>query len=201
MSLRLKLLSGYALFILALVGLGAWSAWRLQELGKVARLILAENYDSVVAAQEMKESLERQDSGAVVGLLGQTERAQKQILEQRHSFDAAFERAANNITEPGERELVDELRRERERYYHDPNAETPSLHRSSFATGNAVLIQQRFNFGAMPFQFLSQRETLHLFLFSGFRFKANEQRYFDHDMPPIVVTTSRYAMFSCKPNA
>src|SRR5205085_10672511 len=117
MSLRLKLLSGYLLFVLALILLGAWSAWRLHELSGVVRLILAENYDSVVAAQEMKESLERQDSGAVVALLGQPERALRQIREQRARFNAAFDRAANNITEPGERELIDELRRERGRYY------------------------------------------------------------------------------------
>lgn len=117
MSLRLKLLGGYLLFVLALLVLGGWSAWRLHELGGVARLILAENYDSVVAAQEMKESLERQDSGAVVALLGQSERAGRQIREQRVRFDAAFARAASNITEPGEPELLDVLRRERDRYY------------------------------------------------------------------------------------
>lgn len=117
MSLRLKLFSGYLIFVLALIVLGAWSTWRLHELSGVVRLILAENYDSVVAAQEMKESLERQDSGAVVLLLGQRERALQQIREQHVRFDAALNRASNNITEPGERELTDELRRERDRYY------------------------------------------------------------------------------------
>ena len=38
-------------------------------------------------------------------------------FKQRARFNAAFDRAANNITEPGERELIDELRRERGRYY------------------------------------------------------------------------------------
>ena len=47
----------------------------------------------------------------------------------------------------------------------------------------------------------THKEALNLFLFSGFRFKANEQGYFDHGMSPVVKTTSRYAMFSCKPNA
>ncbi|MBS1789845.1 MAG: HAMP domain-containing protein [Acidobacteria bacterium] len=117
MSLRLKLLSGYLLFVLALLVLGAWSAWRLSELGNGVRLILAENYDSVIAAQEMKESLERQDSGAVALLLGQRERALRQIREQRLRFDAAFDHAATNITEPGEQDLIAELRRERDGYY------------------------------------------------------------------------------------
>jgi PAS domain S-box-containing protein len=117
MSLRLKLLSGYLIFVAALLFLGLWGAWHVRELGDVARLILAENYDSVVAAQEMKEGLERQDSGAVVALLGQSERAVRQIRDQRALFDASFNRAANNITEPGEKELLDVLRRERDEYY------------------------------------------------------------------------------------
>jgi NtrC-family two-component system sensor histidine kinase KinB len=117
MSLRLKLLSGYLVFVVALLVLGIWSAWHLRELGNVARLILAENYDSVVAAQEMKESLERQDSGTVVAMLGQHDRAVRQIREQRAQFDDSFNRAANNITEPGEEELLGMLRRERDGYY------------------------------------------------------------------------------------
>jgi len=36
----------------------------------------------------------------------------------------------------------------------------------------------------------AHKEALNLFLFSGFRFEANEQRYFDHDMSPVVNTTS-----------
>src|SRR5204862_7082842 len=102
MKLRLKLLLSYLLFVLALGALGAWSAWRLRELGGVAQLIISENYDSVVAAQEMKESLERQDSAAVIRLLGQGERAVAQLREQRARFDAALAKAAANITEPGE---------------------------------------------------------------------------------------------------
>ena len=37
----------------------------------MAHRILSENYESVVAAQNMKESLERQDSAALFALLGQ----------------------------------------------------------------------------------------------------------------------------------
>ena len=64
MNLRSKLIASYLVFIAALVILGGWSAYRLREMGDVSRQIIANNYDSVVAAQEMKESLERQDSAA-----------------------------------------------------------------------------------------------------------------------------------------
>ena len=117
MSLRTKLLSGYLVFIVAIVALGGWSAWRLRDMGKVSRRIISENYDSVIAAQDMKENLERQDSAAVFALLGARERAIAQVREHRARFDADFNRAANNITEVGEPEIIAAIRRDRDTYY------------------------------------------------------------------------------------
>lgn len=117
MGLRAKLLAGYLVFIAALVVLGGWGAWRLREMGDVSRRIISNNYDSVVAAQEMKESLERQDSAAVFALLGARERAAAQTSEHRARFDNNFQKAANNITEPGEPEVIETIRRDRDAYY------------------------------------------------------------------------------------
>lgn len=117
MSLRTRLLVGYLVFVAALVVLGGWSAWRLREMGGVSRRIIANNYDSVVAAQDMKESLERQDSAALFFLLGQRKEAAGQLREHRARFDAAFQKAADNITEPGEPETIEAIRRDREQYY------------------------------------------------------------------------------------
>jgi two-component system, NtrC family, sensor histidine kinase KinB len=117
MSLRTKLLTGYGVFIAALIVLGAWSAWRLHEMGKVARRIISENYDSVVAAQEMKESLERQDSAALFALLGARERALTQLREHRARFDQNLQKAASNITEPGEPEAIAAIQNDRDIYY------------------------------------------------------------------------------------
>ena len=117
MKLRTKLVLGYAGFVLALGLLGAWSARTLSQMSAVSGLIIAENYDSVVAAQDMKESLERQDSAAVFDLLGEHERSRAQRAEHRLRFDAAFDKAAANITEPGEAEVIDAIRRGRDDYY------------------------------------------------------------------------------------
>src|SRR5689334_8193899 len=117
MNLRAKLLIGYGVFIAALVVLGAWSAWRLHDMGKVSRRIISENYDSVVAAQEMKDSLERQDSAALFALLGAREKALAQLREHRARFDENLQKAANNITEIGETGAVDAIRQDREIYY------------------------------------------------------------------------------------
>jgi len=117
MSLRVKLLLTYLIFIIALVLLGGWSALRLREMGGVSRRIISNNYDSVVAAQEMKESLERQDSAALFALLGAREKALTQLREHRARFDANFQKAANNITEVGEPEAIESIRRDRATYY------------------------------------------------------------------------------------
>jgi two-component system, NtrC family, sensor histidine kinase KinB len=121
MSLRSRLLLGYLVFVAALVVLGAWSAWRLREMGGVSRRIISNNYDSVVAAQEMKESLERQDSAALFALLGANERANAQLREHRARFDLNFQKAANNITEVGESEAIENIRHDRDIYYQMAN--------------------------------------------------------------------------------
>ena len=117
MSLKARLLIGYGVFIAALVVLGAWSAWRLHDMGKVSRRIISENYDSVVAAQEMKESLEREDSAALFALQGTRERALTQLREHRARFDQNLLKAANNITELGESEAIAEIQNDRDIYY------------------------------------------------------------------------------------
>jgi len=117
MKIRTKLLVGYAGFVLALGMLGAWSARTLSQMSAVSGRIISENYDSVVAAQDMKESLERQDSGALFDLLGEHQRARRQIAEHRARFDAALAKAAANITERGEPERIDAIRRDRDEYY------------------------------------------------------------------------------------
>ena len=117
MSLRSKLLFSYLVFVAALVVLGAWGAWRLREMGGVSRRIISNNYDSVVAAQEMKESLERQDSAALFALLGAHDKAINQLREHRARFDQNFQKAANNITEVGEAAAIEAIRTDRDVYY------------------------------------------------------------------------------------
>src|SRR3979411_2051479 len=99
MKLRTKLLLGYAGFVLALGVLGGWSARTLSQMSAVSSRIIAEHYDSVIAAQGMNESLEPQGSAALFDLLGQRDRARRQIVEHRARFDAALAKAAANITE------------------------------------------------------------------------------------------------------
>jgi len=116
-TLRTRLLLGLSAFVGALIVLGGWSAWHLWWMSALSERIIAENYDSVVAAQDMKESLERQDSAALFALLGRWDRASAQLHEHRVRFDAAYQRAAGNITERGEADVVGAIGRYRDEYY------------------------------------------------------------------------------------
>ena len=63
-------------------------------------MILRENYRSVVACQEMKEALDRMDSGAVFVLLGAEEKGNEQIATARGAFEKALQAEVGNITLP-----------------------------------------------------------------------------------------------------
>src|SRR6266480_24755 len=105
MNLRSKLLYSYLIFVAAIMVLGGWSAWRLREMGGVSRRIISNNYDSVIAAQEMKESLERQDSAALFALLGAHDKAMAQLHEHRARFNANSKKRQTTLPKSVSRRL------------------------------------------------------------------------------------------------
>jgi PAS domain S-box-containing protein len=117
MNLRTRLLIGYMIFVGALAAIGAWSAWHVHEMGEAPQRILVDNYEDVVTVQEMMSSIGRQDSAALLALLGQRERAMERLAQYRRRFDESLLKAEERITEPGEAEIFDSIRRARETYY------------------------------------------------------------------------------------
>ena len=103
-------------FVGALIVLGGWSAWHLWRMSALSERIMAENYNSVVAVQDMKESLERQESAGSFVLLNRWDLALAQLHDHRARFDAAYRRAAANITESGEADIVQTIGRTRDDY-------------------------------------------------------------------------------------
>ena len=111
-SLRTQLFVSHllpmGLMLLALVGAVAG----FSRLGRSVDHILRDNYQSVVAAQDMKEALERIDDAAATSLAGQSAEAHREYAQFRPQFEAAYHTEATNITEPGEQQVVDNLGRE-----------------------------------------------------------------------------------------
>lgn len=95
------------LLIAALISLQ--SIRRFNQLGISIDVILKENYQSVLACQQMKDSLERMDSGLLFILSGFVKEGIVQIEANRIYFKEALQRELNNLTLPEESTRASEL--------------------------------------------------------------------------------------------
>ncbi len=108
--LRQKLSLGFGGLLLIILIIGIQSIIRLSQLGPAIDVILRENYRSVIACQEMKESLERMDSGILFVFLGEKKQGVELIQKNEAVFEKALQAELNNITLPGEGEKANRLR-------------------------------------------------------------------------------------------
>jgi NtrC-family two-component system sensor histidine kinase KinB len=109
-GLRTKLAVGSLGLLALLVALGVQSTIWLSRLGGSIDVILRENYQSVVACQDMKESLERMDSGALFAFAGDPQRGRALAAVHGPRFLAALDAELHNITLPGEGPLAYRIR-------------------------------------------------------------------------------------------
>jgi two-component system, NtrC family, sensor histidine kinase KinB len=101
-GLRQKLSLGLGGMLAILIVVGVLSLMRLSSLGVSIDVILRENYRSVIACQQMKDALERIDSGLLFVLLGEDEKGEALIVENRTAFRKALQVELDTITLPGE---------------------------------------------------------------------------------------------------
>ncbi|HEX3554358.1 MAG TPA: ATP-binding protein [Thermoanaerobaculia bacterium] len=110
LGLRTKLTLGFVLLLAILIAVGVQSISLLDDLGGSIDVILRENYRSVIASEQMKETLERMDSGALFALAGEPQQGRAIAEQNRPRFDAALKTELGNITLPGEGERARRLR-------------------------------------------------------------------------------------------
>ncbi|HUM09876.1 MAG TPA: ATP-binding protein [Myxococcaceae bacterium] len=122
MTLRSRLLLALSPLAVALAVVAAFSVVTTHQLGRAGERILSDNYRSVLAAQRMKESIERLDSGALFVVIGEKERGLALAREHRPAFEHELQVEERNITEPGETEAVGKLREAWTRYQADYDA-------------------------------------------------------------------------------
>lgn len=120
-TLRVKLLVGIAPLLAIMVAVGLWAVIMFSRLGGRIDVILKENYRSVLAAEGMKEALERMDSALLFAIGGEEEQAREQFDEFRPAFEKHFSIERGNVTLRGEKEMVDRLTALRSEYYQQAN--------------------------------------------------------------------------------
>jgi NtrC-family two-component system sensor histidine kinase KinB len=98
LGLRHKISLGFGALLVIILVIGAQSIHHLSRLGVSIDVILRENYRSVLACQQMKEALERIDSGYLFVLLGHTDQGKALIRDNRVSFEKSLQAELHNIT-------------------------------------------------------------------------------------------------------
>ena len=106
MTLKMKILVGYGLSFAFMGVVVALAVINLISLGKATDAILSENYRSILAAENMVDALERQDSGTLLVLLGEHEEGAALFRKNEALFLEWLTRAKDNITISGEADLL-----------------------------------------------------------------------------------------------
>src|ERR1041384_7777044 len=110
MNLFKKLLLAQSPIALALVSLGIFSVVAISYLGSHSQTILKDNYRSVLAAQRMKEAIERIDSAALFIVAGEDAAGARQAEDNIPRFERELAAQEGNVTEPGEEAATATLR-------------------------------------------------------------------------------------------
>jgi PAS domain S-box-containing protein len=116
LTLRSRIFLTLLPLLTLLVVLGSAGVVLLYRLGGSIDLILSENYASVIAMERLNEALERIDSSFQFALAGEEEKASIQYQQNWGPYLKNLEDERNNITLPGEGELVGRLEELTDRY-------------------------------------------------------------------------------------
>lgn len=109
LNLRAKLAVAFGGLLVIVVVIAAGGIVWSSRLGESIQVILSENFRSVLAAQDMKESLERMDSGALFSLTGDPAQGRALIEEYGPRFRQTLDVELSNLTLPGERERAERI--------------------------------------------------------------------------------------------
>lgn len=94
----------------------------LSRLGNSIDVILRENYASVLAMEQLTDAVERIDTSFHFTLRGDESKASALYMTNWVAYRAALRTEQDNVTLPGEQELVDELTELTERYQRQGDA-------------------------------------------------------------------------------
>jgi NtrC-family two-component system sensor histidine kinase KinB len=115
-TLRKKIFIGYGITLVLMVLVLVWAFINLWNLGQASDAILKENYKSILAAENMVYSIERQDSAILLMFVGYQEEGWNQFRENEGQFFQWLGRAKDNITVEGEDKIVSMIETEYSKY-------------------------------------------------------------------------------------
>ena len=110
-SVRAKLLLAIVPLVLAIVAIGGLTVVTAVRLGDNPEAILRQNYQSVLAVQQMREALEQLDAAASLAVAGRTDLLQPEAAYRQRFADALLLQEAS-VFEHAERPPTEKIREE-----------------------------------------------------------------------------------------
>ncbi len=104
-----QILLGYGVAMALTALVLAWGLINLSRLGQASDAILRENYRSILAAEKIRDAIQRQESATVFLLVEDHRDAVRRVSDSERQFLLNLSRAKDNITIPGEKAILDEL--------------------------------------------------------------------------------------------
>jgi NtrC-family two-component system sensor histidine kinase KinB len=114
--MKRRIFFGLAPLFILLLAMGIYAVTLFAKLGGRIDVILRENFRSVLAGQEMKETAERMDSALFFSLAGEEDRGRKLYAQNLPAFRKSLRTELGNITLPGEAELAAKVKQLHEDY-------------------------------------------------------------------------------------
>ncbi|MEO8513406.1 MAG: HAMP domain-containing protein, partial [Ignavibacteria bacterium] len=120
MKIKLKtlFLLGYLLLGIIVLLLGSTGIYFIEKLSNTPDKILKDNYGSILAAQNMIDELDNMDNAIITFVSGKPDKkiADSLFASAKRNYFANLTQCEGNITEPGEKEMLNDLRRKSEHY-------------------------------------------------------------------------------------
>ena len=107
-TLRAKVAAGFTVLVIINVIVSVWSIYNFDQLTQAIATMIKQNYQNVIAAQNMVEARERDNSAQLVMLNGNVDSGYKQFQDNHKDFFVWFQQAvASNVSERGSNILKD----------------------------------------------------------------------------------------------
>lgn len=101
-TLKLKIFASFMLLIIMLAVAGTISIVEFRWLSNSVHGLIQDNYKSIEASKTMIVTLEREDSGILLLLLGELQEGRETLKSADSLFNIAFQTAKSNLTENNE---------------------------------------------------------------------------------------------------
>jgi len=108
-SLRFKIIFVFITMLIIFTFSSIWSIINFNRLSKSIDNIMESNYRSIEAAQNMISAIERQDSAELEHMFSQSNEKVLTFNENEKLFISWLSRAEDNVTEVGEKKILDQI--------------------------------------------------------------------------------------------